>query len=315
MKNLFNKKNKGELSTQQIILLIILIVSFAIILFLLFRLNFGGESEKDVCHNSVVLRGNSVASDEAFPLKCSRSYVCITKDKGCEELLNPEIMKVKTQEEIYQVLADEMANCWWMFGEGEIDYIGDKALERNYCSVCSQILFDESLNEIEGVNGKINKDALYDYMSKTEIEEGQTYLDYLFGTSDVDSLKQEVLQSSENDLGVGTFGSIDVGEQAFVLMGIKSQIGNTYKWIAVGIGVVSLPVIIFGSTVAGVIILTGAVVTGTQGGDIAMLFQPEIGGIIVEGKGIKNEFLAPTIVQVRQGVLDSFNCKEIVTLS
>ena len=53
----FLKNKKGEMTTQQIVLLIILIASFAVILGFLFKLNFGAESEKDICHNSVVLRG------------------------------------------------------------------------------------------------------------------------------------------------------------------------------------------------------------------------------------------------------------------
>ena len=56
------KNSRGELTTQQIVLLIILITSFTIILFFFFKLNLGEETDKELCHNSVVLKG-SLPSD------------------------------------------------------------------------------------------------------------------------------------------------------------------------------------------------------------------------------------------------------------
>lgn len=94
------KKRKGEISTEQIVLLIILLISFVVILFFIFGLNLGKESESDVCHNSVAMRGSAPVAKDAVPLKCSRSYVCLSKDGSCEKMTNPEIIKVKTKDEI-----------------------------------------------------------------------------------------------------------------------------------------------------------------------------------------------------------------------
>ena len=58
-------------------------------------------------------------SEDAIPLKCSRIYICISKDGTCERMTKPEVKKVKTEDEIYNILAEEMATCWWMFGEGK----------------------------------------------------------------------------------------------------------------------------------------------------------------------------------------------------
>lgn len=324
MKRIFDGKDKvGELSTQQIVLIIILLASFAIILYLLFRLNLGGESDKEICHNSVVMKGNSISSSDAFPLKCARTDVCISKDGKCEGMLNPEKVKVKTKGDVYNAMAKEMADCWWMFGEGSVDYVGSKLLERNYCSICSQILFDESLKELkEGdgslsfPNGEINKDEFYDFLAVSEIEPGKTYADYFFGTNDIQSLKRDVLNNPDNDLDVNTFGTIKIGEQSYVMMGIRSEIKSAYKWLAVGIGtVVAVPLAIFGAPVVGAIVLGGAVATGAYGAEIAELFKPQIGGIIVEGNGIKNEFLSPTIVPARSETFEFFDCKNVLTLS
>jgi hypothetical protein len=306
------KNIKGELSTQQIILLIILIVSFVVILFLLLRLNLGGESDKELCHNSVVMRGNSVASDSTFPLKCTRSYVCITEDGDCGGLLKPEKHKVKTKEEIYDVLANEMADCWWMYGEGTLNYIGDGFTKENYCSICSQVLLHDSLNSIEGIQGKIDQDEFYNYLAVTEIEPGKTYAEYFFGTSDIEGLKRQILSSSENADAVGTFGNLDVGKDFFVITGITSEIGNTYKWIGAGVAVLALltPV----GWVATAVIIGGGTTVAAFGDDVAGLFEPQIGAITVDGKGVKNQFMVPTIVPAHPKSIEVLNCEDFEQL-
>lgn len=305
------KFKRGELTTQQIITLIILLVSFAVILFLLFRLNLGGESNKEICHNSVVLKANPALPADSVTLDCDRTYICVTEDGSCEGMYNPIVEKVKTLDEVYEVLANEMSDCWWMFGEGKVKYISDTVLERNYCSICSQILFDDSLNNIEGIEDSIDKNELYEYLANNEVKEGTTYSEYFFGTNDVESLKQSIIdEGASTDL---SFGEIVVGEQYYVVMGIISQIGNTYKWIAAGVGVLALPVILSGSFVYGAVIAAGAGVAGTVGDDIAGLVKPEILALIVAGDGIENEFMAPTIIETNPEKFSRINCHEILT--
>ena len=308
---------KGELTTQQIVLLIVLIASFLVILFFLFRLNLGGESEKDVCHNSVVTRGSSVIPADSVPLKCSRSYICLTEDKSCEILLNPEIKKVNSEEDVYQILAEEMASCWWTFGEGKIDYVGEKIAKNNYCSICSQLAFDDSLSRIKGFEGgAISKDRLYDYLSKNEYSDGMTYAQYMFGTNDIEKLKQQILENQNLENKVGTFGEIDIGKQYYVVMGIVSEL-STWKLILVGAGAgvviaVASPV---GWVGGAIIVASGGTVGGTIGGDVSSLFKPEIAGIIVEGNGIDNSFLSPTIQEIESDKFNSLDCKNILTLN
>src|SRR4030043_1597502 len=164
------KSKKADITTQQIVLLIILIASFAVILFFIFRLNLGKTSVEEVCHNSVVSRSSSVLPEESIPLNCQTTYICITKDGSCEKMSGSfEKKKVATSDEVYSVLANKMADCWWMFGEGKLNYVGEDLLSGNlYCSICSQLAFDNSLNDIFS-NGEIDKKNLYDYLSKTNI--------------------------------------------------------------------------------------------------------------------------------------------------
>src|SRR6056297_1657206 len=237
-KNLFNIK-KGALTTQQIVLLIILIASFVVILYFFISADLGGESEKEVCHNSVVMKSHSALPGDT-ELNCHRSYICITKDGSCEGMSKPEKKEVENVEEVYQVLADEMAECWWMFGEGKIDYVGkDAFLKKNYCSICSQILFDDSLLEFEKIeNGKIDKDNLYEYMSNKTISSGlnqkeksKTYLEYLLKTNNISRIKQKIVSSGNYTPDKEpSFGEIRVGLPHYVVMGVTSEVaGRAWK--------------------------------------------------------------------------------------
>ncbi|MBI4116388.1 hypothetical protein HY449_01450 [Candidatus Pacearchaeota archaeon] len=320
------KSKSGEITTQQIVILIILIVSFVVILFLLFRLNLGKQTGVDLCRNSVILKGNSVLPKDTIKLDCYRSYKCLTFDGSCEGLNNPEIAKVKTANEVYKNLADEMAQCWSMFGEGKVNYAGDDLTKNNYCSICSQIIFDDSLNKInEFSSGKISKDFLYDYLSKTKINSGKTtYAQYLFGTNDLEKLKSE---SQKN--GVGTFGTIQTGNQFFVVMGITSGV-SPWEWAGIGgvggsaiagtgIAITAVALTTPPGWIAGAV-LVGAGALGATGGAIfsdnaAELLKPEILAITVNGNGISNKFMAPTVVEANSEKFKALNCKEILTYS
>jgi len=318
----FLKKRRGELSTQQIILLIILIASFLIILFFLFRLNLSSESDREICHNSVVTRGSSVVPSESVPLKCSRSYICITKDGTCEGMTDPEIKKVKTETEVYAVLAEDMADCWWMYGAGQIDYVQNDLKKNHYCSICSQILFDDSLNEIKDSEGnpsfeegKISKDELYNFLTIADYssDDGQTYSQYLFGTNNLENLKKEFSQDEDVEL---SFGNIEIGKQYYDVMGIVSEI-SVWKLalVGAGLGVVVAVVAPVGLIGGAIIVGSGGAVGGVIGDDVSELFQPEILGVIVEGDGIDNQFLAPTIIEVDAEKFEALNCKSVVSLN
>jgi hypothetical protein len=312
---------RGEMTTQQIITLVVVIVSFTVILFFMFRLNLGETTNEELCHNSVLTRGSAVVAAEAFPLKCHRKYICITKSGGdCEGLTNPERIEVKDLNETYKVLADEMANCWWMFGEGRVNYVGDDLTHNNYCSICSQIYFDEGLRSIAGE--KISKDGLYKFLENNKIDETNTYAEYLFGSKDLDVLKKESLEK----YGVGSFGDIEIGDQYFVMVGITSEVG-LWNWVGIGVGGGSAAVgaavvsaIVFGTTpvgwVAGLTIIgLSAGAGGAVGVGIGDTIEPEIATITLEGRGIDNKFMAPTIIEANSEKFNALNCESILTLA
>lgn len=312
------KFKKGELSTQQIVLLIVLIASFAVILFFLLRLNLGGESEKEICHNSVVMQ-NLPGASTSTPLKCSRSYICISKDKSCKGMINPTIIKVSSMDEIYGTLAKQMADCWWMFGEGKIDYVGSKLTHRNYCSICSQVVLNDNLKDIKDADkllkekGEISKDKLYNYMTNNNISKDKTYAEYLFGTNDLQKLKDEVSKNKTTGVSVRTFGTMNIGQDhpQFVVMGIVSEHGWTYY--ALGAGIVAVGIFTPIGWVASAVVIGTGVGTAAVGGDLTDSSKPEIGALMVRGDGISNEFMAPTIQEADSTKFKSLNCYDIVS--
>ena len=173
----FTKNRKAELTTKQLVMIIILITSFIIILFLLFRLNLGETTAKEICHNSVVLKGKAGAF--AGALDCRTNYLCISGGKDCEEIPTTStteitLNKKETLNETMKAIADEMADCWWMFGEGKINYVGDKFFGNVACALCSVIDFDET------IEGSVSYSEFFNYLKTTPKSSSQTYLQYLY---------------------------------------------------------------------------------------------------------------------------------------
>ncbi len=302
--NIINKR--GEITTQQIVILIVVIASFAILLFFLMRLGLGDMTEKEICHNSVVARGSSVLPEESIPLNCHRSYVCISASRTCEKMANPNIKKVQSQEETYKVLANEMADCWWMFGEGEVNYVGSDFKEKLYCSICSQIAFDDSVQDIFS-EGVINEEEFYIYMKNNNVSgQDYSYLEYLYAIDDMQTVRNILSEQGVN------FGEINLNQEYYAMMGIISE-KSTFKRVLLGVGV-------------GAVVVAGALLTPITGGaslvsTAGILFTT--GGAVAGGSfmGFTGEgptgekFLKPMLIEVNSEEFKDLNCKSIITLA
>ncbi len=182
-------KKKGEITTEQIVMIIVLIVSFIVILYFFFRLNLGGTTNDEVCHNSVVLKSKS--SGIAGDLTCKTDYICISGGGKCANI-NPTstvTVDAANKNEIMKAIADQIANCWYNFGEGKINYlsIGDKSpLTKTTCALCSTIAFDD---QILSKNYDITYNEFYNYLINTQKDSSQTYMNYLYGVSDINALE------------------------------------------------------------------------------------------------------------------------------
>jgi len=181
----FNFLNKrGELTTQQIVILIVLITSFAVILFFLWRLNPGELSQKEVCHNSVVTA--SKASLFSGALDCSTEYVCISAGGECDGFTHTRKVEIsftnnpaKNKQILMDAIANEMVDCWWMYGEGKLDYLNKGALSKKHCALCSVIAFDKKAGSVL----PITYGVFYNYLQNKNYPGHGNYLNYLYGTS------------------------------------------------------------------------------------------------------------------------------------
>ena len=206
---------KGELTTQQIVTLIVLIVSFAVILFLLDRLNLGGISDSEVCHNSVVNSGKSAFGGT---LNCKTKYLCISGGGNCNELSSSETFEINlksqnAKNEVIKKISDEMSNCWWIFGEGKINYLLSDA-EGYHCAICTTIKFDKT---IQDKIGKISYSELYSFFEKNKKDSPQTYLQYFYGLSTMNDLTSSDFMEKRASLG----RDIDLEKKFAVVTGIN----------------------------------------------------------------------------------------------
>jgi hypothetical protein len=216
--------------TRLIVAIIILIVSFFVILLFYNRLHLGATTNSEICHNSILLKSKSAGI--TGDLTCRTDYVCISGGGNCNNMIISPGMTInvdatnKTQ--ILQVLANQLASCWYTFGEGKLDYIGPAVKGVSVCGICSVISFDSEIQSIYSgteapqtdtgssgyndcvkvlgdgspictsiLNGEgswitqpneLTYGDLIDYMSNTNKDSSQTYLQYLYGVSSAQDL-------------------------------------------------------------------------------------------------------------------------------
>jgi hypothetical protein len=183
-KLVFSKMNKkAELTTQQIVMIIILLASFVVLLVFIVKVNFQDTSEKGICQSSVQLAAKTKVGFFSGKIDCKINYLCISGGGECQGFTYKDTAKINlndkenAKKEVMKILADEMADCWWMFGEGKIDYIGWEWTENVGCAVCTQFAFDENIKK-SGIT--ISPKEFCDYLKTPKIvNKPQTYAEYL----------------------------------------------------------------------------------------------------------------------------------------
>ena len=209
-----NKEKRGELTTAQLVTIIVLIASFVIILSLFFRLDLGKTSDQEICHNSVVLKGQTKIV--SGPLDCKTNYLCISANSDCTDFSASEVVKVSTdtekiKDETMKAIADAMSSCWYEFGEGEIDYASGSVFGNKACAVCSIVNLDNSLKDVS-----ISYDEFYNYLKTTKKTDSQTYLQYLYSTNNIGDFNNFYLTNYLSN-------NLDPNKEYFILTGISKK--------------------------------------------------------------------------------------------
>ena len=260
MKKLIKNKN-GEMTSSQLVTIILLIVGFAILIFVFASVGWTEEIDREVCHTSVILRAtlpDTFNLKDLTPLKCQTAKFCITDKtfgKGeCEEFKAKEkfetirVSKDKTEEEINRFIARELASCWAMMGEGKVQIFTRETTTEKRCSICSRIAFDKDLkNSLKEVKG------LWDYLLTREVpNQNISYWKFL----------TEGVSSEDYDFSEDKFST---DEQAIVFFEVdNTKIGN---WLGAGAGGTIGIAIGVVCPVAGITIGTISFVTGVIMGE------------------------------------------------
>ena len=123
-------------------------------------------SDRESCRTSVDLRAGTKIADKLILTDLS----CKTQEKKINS---------KNEKDIYEELAYAAYDCWYQFGEGEVDFLTDYdwGYGNNWCFICSRFDFDRKVQQEFS-----NLDGFYDYLSKEKIpldDKQQTFLEYM----------------------------------------------------------------------------------------------------------------------------------------
>lgn len=244
---------RGELTSHQIVLLVLAIVGFLVVLSIFLVFDFEGKSSDEICKLSVLTRATSHDTfQSSVPLKCTTKKICLTDGKGdCAEsfagekdveeikLPNNELEAVNLIEEIS---ADAMYDCWKMTGEGRYGLFGDfwnsRGLGYNEpgCVVCSRVAIDNGVGD-----SIVEKVDIREYMANNEVgNTGLTYDEAFAGGKDfagytrvnAETFTNKIDNADNSNKLLGKQGTIDYNnkhEIAFVF----SQIDSVEPWNAV----------------------------------------------------------------------------------
>jgi len=166
---------RGTIVQTTLISILIVLMSAAIIFFFLKALPYKEQVDIEACHNSVILRDNAILRGEGplpeIPLNCKTQEIEIA---------------TTNKDTIQREIANQMYNCWWMLGEGKMNFFSESSWKefglgnvKSSCVICSNIMFDEKLKE------KNLRLDMASYIEQTRIPtKNMTYLEYFTDEKD-----------------------------------------------------------------------------------------------------------------------------------
>jgi len=321
-------KNKKGITQEEITYLILAIIIVVILLLFISRIDFTRTLDQQICHFSVLAKGVfsqgtfGKISQNTIPNACKTEKICITRDGSCEVLKKPIIEKVGSVEQIYSVLGENMVDCWWLFGEGKINYVEtDMTNSKLYCSLCNEVYFDDSTYSL------VNKDKpdldrikFYEYLEHKNYSKTQTYSQYLkLPTSkELQDIADTTFKINERDVGSlpkeSYLPKIDLTKVHYILTGEYDNIDrSSWRLIGGGVGLIGAIALTAGSAVLSPVVLiiyasfTAIGVGIGEGGSriVASLVKGESG----------HDYVSTTLVEANSDNLNSLRCQTITTLS
>ncbi|MBW2983157.1 TPM domain-containing protein [Candidatus Woesearchaeota archaeon] len=157
---------RGAWAMERLGKMILVLAGFAIIIFLLNMLFsiLGQESGPQACRTSVMGRMGikeslpGVVDDSAsrkIPLACK------TEEATVPEKVSLSMTDEEVREKTMDDLADLMATCWWMFGNGQFnDVFGNKWKDSDLCHIC----YNVQVRDVRGLEQPITVEEFKEYL-------------------------------------------------------------------------------------------------------------------------------------------------------
>ena len=233
-------KNKKAIAFEQLGLLILVGILAIVLGGYVIKFGIVAREKEPVerCRASLMIGLASPELLKQIPIDCDRMTKIIRKKDVVEK------GKIN-QDKAAKIIADELAKCWYMVGEGKVDPFKRWDEEKSYCLVCSTIKYDEALIDfINKTPGQfIDANYLIKWMSKNKIPgKAETYTEYVRLGKEI--LGVEKKQNLPNKLPSDMLIFIAMHKK------VEKEI-SWWDWIAIGVG----------ATVALAIMLAAAPVT------------------------------------------------------
>jgi hypothetical protein len=292
---------RGELTSKQLITIIILIISFAIIIIFFVSLNLRQTVDKEACRNSVILRGSLPLGADTVQLKCKTQNVCLSMGEDCDVTRKDLItIDVENENELTKEMVNLLWDCWWMMGEGKVDYMS-AGLGRSepYCSICSKVYFDEKIQEKYNESGGIPYSLIYNYMQRNKVpEREESFLFSIYKVNSMDSIRQDLLVDSGYDIYQY---KLDPEKEQVVTTAIVKE-----GWAEGLISGVATSAVIIGSVALSPMTLGTSLVAGSLAVGTAV-------GFTVEALDDDTSYLTPQYLEFNGDALKALDCKEYVS--
>ena len=286
---------RGELTSEQLIAIILVILGFVIVVSFFTQFGAKDYSEDEICKFSVLSRATaSEVVDGAgnyIPLQCTTNKICLVAggDGECPQFAGekdvsyvrvPSYSVDKPEEvslaalEISRVLAESTYNCWNLMGQGKLDLFNSVPdgifpdfRKQSTCVICSRVAVGSDIN-----NEVLARVDVSNYLKSTTIPGGsRTYLQVM--TDDQFNsyvpLDESKVEKSDFDLQQ-VRNNNSAREKAIVFMQFKSQdpveVIKTQLQIGAGVGGTAFAftpggVLSFASKASNLVYTAAAVVT------------------------------------------------------
>ena len=292
---------RGELTSKQLITIIILIISFAIIIIFFVSLNLRQTIDTEACRNSVILRGSLPLGADTVQLKCKTQSVCLSMGEDCDVTREDLVtIDVENENELTKEMVNLLWDCWWMMGEGKVDYMS-AGLGRSepYCSICSKVYFDGKIQEKYKKDGGIPYSLIYNYMQRNKVpERDESFLFSIYKVNSMDSIRQDLLVDSGYDIYQY---KLDPEKEQVVTTAIVKE-----GWAEGLISGVATSAVIIGSVALSPMTLGTSLVAGSLAVGTAV-------GFTVEALDDDTSYLTPQYLEFNGDALKALDCKEYVS--